>query len=252
VEEAAQLASFPRRYSVNFVIVGKDEELPIGILNKGGWLDGALCAFKDFGVTDLSSILEIKSPNITVNKVPIDIFPLEFRNRFATIMDSSGDRETATAIIFVDGVDEFSCFGWSIGACISGMGSFSVGPSVVPSFGDNIDFFPSVLANVGSPELICIWVKGEAPRITEAEGKDLGMMAGFFEKGIVGRKTIGTVTGAGVHVDTEDLAVVNEGVLRKALWVVCFSAVTDCDVKIAVRAKDDVSGVMIPEGLRDF
>ena len=80
----------------------------------------------------------------------------------------------------MDGIDEFSSFGWSIATRTSRMGSFSVGPSVVSSVGDNIDFFPSVLADVGSPELIGLWVKGEAPRITKAKGEDLGVMAGFF------------------------------------------------------------------------
>ena len=234
------------------MVVGKNQELPIGIFNEGGRLEGALCAFKDFGVSGLFSILEIKSPNVAVNKVPVDICTLKFRNGFAAIMDPSCDGESATAIIFMDWIDEFSSFGWSIATRVSRMGSFSVGPTVVSSVGDNIDFFPSVLADVSSPELIGLWVKGEAPRITKAEGEDLRVMAGFLEKGIVGRKTIGTVAGPGIHVDTKDLAVVNEGVLRKALGVVCLSTITDCDVEVGVRAKEDIARVMIPEGLRDF
>ena len=107
------------------------------------------------------------------------------------------------------------------------MGFFAIGPSVVPSFGNNVNFFPIVLADVSSPELICSWVKSESPRITKAEGEDLWMITGFIKKGIIGRETIGTVTSSGVHVDSEDLTVVNKGVLRKTLKVVCFSAITD-------------------------
>ena len=177
---AENLALSLQRDGVKFVIVGKDQELSLGIFNEGGGLEGAFCTFEDFGVTGLFSILKIKSPNVAVNKVPVNIFTLKFRNGFAAIMNPSGDGESATTIIFMDGIDEFSSFGWSIATRTSRMGSFSVGPSVVSSVGDNIDFFPSVLADVGSPELIGLWVKGEAPRITKAEGEDLGVMAGFF------------------------------------------------------------------------
>ena len=157
---AENLALSLWRDGVKFVIVGKDQKLSIGIFNEGGGLEGAFCTFEDCGVTGLFPILKIKSPNVAVNKVPVNIFTLKFRNGFAAIMNPSGDGESATTIIFMDGIDEFSSFGWSIATRTSRMGSFSVGPSVVSSVGDNIDFFPSVLADVGSPELIGLWVKG--------------------------------------------------------------------------------------------
>ena len=101
------------------MVVGKNQELPICIFNEGGRLESALCALEDFGVIGLFSILEIKRPNVAVNKVPVDIFTLKFRNGFAAIMDPSGDGESATAIIFMDGIDEFSSFGWSIATRVS-------------------------------------------------------------------------------------------------------------------------------------
>lgn len=107
------------RDSVNFVIVGKNEEFALGILNEGGWFDSAFRSFADFGVTSLAPVLEIKAPNVAMNKVSINILPLKFRNCFSTIMYSSGDRESAAAIIFMDWVNEFGSLGWSVGPGIS-------------------------------------------------------------------------------------------------------------------------------------
>lgn len=110
---------------------------------------------------------------------------------------------------------------------VGGVGGFVMGPAVVAAFFDDVDFFVGSLSDVGGPEFIGLGVEGEAPGVAKAEGEDFGVVAGFVEKGVIGREAVGAVAGAGVDVDAENFSVVDEGVLGEAVGVVALASVAD-------------------------
>ena len=80
------------------------------------------------------------------------------------------------------------------------MGGLPISPSEVSSLelggGDDVDFFPSILADIGDVEVVS--VPAAAPRVSYSVGEDFWVFA--VEEGIVGGNRIAFVVG---DIDTE-------------------------------------------------
>ena len=231
------------REGVDFVIVGEDKKFAFSIFDEGGGAEFfvLLGAGEDLGVGRLFSIFVSEAPEAAESPVAIEILALKGGDGFAAIVKSAGDGDAAEAVVFMDGVDEFYCLRGLVIAGIGGVGAFFKRPTIITAFLDNVDFFPSALADVGGPEFLSGRVEGEAPGVAKAEGEDFGMVTWLVEEGIVVREAVGSISGTGVDVDTKNFSVVDESVLREPLEVVGFAAVSDGNVEVAVGSEEDVT-----------
>ena len=194
----------------------------------------------------------VEGPEGTETPVAIEIFSLESWDGGASVVEAAGNGDAILTSVLVDGVDECQFLGRFVGVGVGGVGGFIKGPAIITAIFDDVDFLVGPLTDVGGPEFLSVWMEGEAPRVTEAEGEDFGVVAGFIEEGVVGGESVGTAAGAGVDVNAEDLTVIDKGVLGEALGVVSLSSVADGDVKVAIGSEEDVAGVVVPKGLGDF
>ncbi len=165
---------------------------------------------------------------------------------------AAGDAEAGGVVVLVDGVDELCAFGVFFVAEDEGVFAFAIGPSVVAAFGNPVDFFVEVLADIGAPEAAgCI--EGEAPWVANAGGVDLRKRIFSIGVGIVFGDAVAAAVPVGfVDVDAKDFAVERAFVLGEAEFVVAFRHVAYADVKVAVGAEDEVAAVVVPVDEGDF
>jgi hypothetical protein len=241
------------RDGVDFVVVGEDEKFAFGVFAEGGGAEFLLLfgAGENLCVGGFS-LLMVEGPEGAEAPVAIEVFSLKGGDGGAPVVEAAGDGCAILTAVFVDRVDEGYFLGRFVSPCVGRVGAFVEGPAIIAAIFDDVDFLVSSLTDVGSPEFLAVWMEGEAPRVAEAEGEDFRVVAGCVEEGVVGGESIGAVAGAGVDVNAENLAVVDEGVLGEALGVVALSSVADGDVKVAVGAEENVAGIVVPEGLGEF
>lgn len=201
-----------------------------------------------------------------------DVFAGEIGDGFAAVDIAAGDGDAvgvgvvfvgAEIFVFESGVAEGFAGGVRGGAgfrslarifLVEGVEAFAGGPAVVGAFGDDVNFFPNVLADVGDEKFALAGaVEGEAPGVAEAVGPDFGAGLVFFE---------GVVFGDGVFAGGGDVEAENfseEGVQVLAVAadavaaaeVVAVAAVADTEVKHIVGAEGDGAAVVVEVRLVD-
>src|SRR5262249_44062792 len=97
-------------------------------------------------------------------------------------------------------------------------------------------------------------VDRELPRVTKAERPDLGQRRNrhTVDKGVVGGYDVTVRIFVGhIDVDPEQVAEQRIRILRVVEWITRRSAVAHPDIEVAVRAKYQVSTVVVRERLHD-
>lgn len=130
------------------------------------------------------------------------------------------------------GFDEALCI--AIGRRIVAVGAFFNAPAIVTTLGDDIDFFPFVLADVACEKFTGTAIKANAPRIAETVGVDFRQIAGCSGSiGIVGGDAIIPFCRP-VHIHAQDFAQMAFQILCIVLRVAAAAAVTGGNIKVAV------------------
>src|SRR5690606_35283338 len=142
-------------------------------------------------------------------------------------------------------------------------------PTVVAPAHDAVDFLPAILPDIARPQVAGFAIEAEAPRVSEAEGVDLGAAAlrhgrttprrdratrrrerAARRVRVVGDDAVRTLALLPIDVDAQHGAQQGLGVLPVAERIGRRSAVAAADVEVAVRAKREVTAVVIFVGLR--
>ena len=134
----------------------------------------------------------------------------------------------------------------------------------------HVDFFPVILTDVGDVHVTRLGVKTEGPGVTQTVGPDfrlgfrMHLGEGLFadakqghllkrgDEGIILRDVVSAVTRGFVHVDAQHLAEVGVQILAGIDHITFPAAVTDADVKVAIRTKSDLAAVMVAVGEIDL
>ena len=231
------------------------------------------------------AIFFMEGPDAFADVIAEDVSAGKFGELGAAIDEAPGDGIAVEEIfldagvaVFVDGVDELGIGGGGFDAWAVVEG-FAVAPTVVAALGDDIDFLPEVLSDLGIEEPAGGFVEGEAPGVAKAVGVDFGAdfggIDGFAKIGsdaderivggdFVSRFSIDDVHGGGkgdgillvqiwfdisglaVNIDAEDggeeILVDEAGVVERVIGV---AFIADGGVEIAVRAELDAAAVVV-------
>ena len=128
---------------------------------------------------------------------------------------------------------------------------FTQVPAVVSPLGDQIDFFPEVLAHISGPELPVRPIEGHAPDVTDAVGVDFRtsnqlLIRKTTDEWIVFRDRVFQLAVFVIHIDSQDFTQQSLQVLSVAMWIVSCTAITDGNVQISVWTKANGSPLMVP------
>ena len=131
--------------------------------------------------------------------------------------------------VFDGGIDVFAFHGAADSFFGSLMKSFAWTPTEISSFefrGDDVDFFPCILAHVGDVKEVSI--PAAAPRVAEPVSKDFGVLS-VDERVIAGDG----VAFFARDIDAKDFPEKVAEVLRIVAGVIGGSSVTSADVEVA-------------------
>src|SRR5205823_10865733 len=114
---------------------------------------------------------------------------------------------------------------------------FANAPAVVAALLDDVDFFPEILADVGSVEEFGDGIEGHAPDVANAEAVDFWAGVGLADEGVVFGNGIGFSRVFVIDVDAENFAEERAELLAVALGVVGATAVAQADGEVTVGAE---------------
>jgi hypothetical protein len=117
-----------------------------------------------------------------------------------------------------------------------------------------VDFFPGTLTHVGDEKITSHTVKGETPGIAHAVRPNLVQRVRVAHERIVRRHRVVAIRVAGeivtVNIHTQDLAQPGLEILGVLLRVAAAAAITQPDVKVAIRTESKLSAVVVRKRLR--
>jgi len=202
-----------------------------------------------------------RAPEASRAEVSVKIHALEVRIVLSTVAVAASDRASGEIVVVFEDRQSRATIEEEIIAAsrwlvLMAVHAFEHVPAVIFSSGARrrleVDLFPSVLADVSDKKVPGETIKGAAPWVAQAVGPDLRQGRRLSDERVVGWHSIVAIRIAweiiAIDVYSQDLAQPGLQILSVLVGISATTAVTNGNIKIAVRTECDCSAVVVARG----